>query len=444
MNVQKLVSLNLNVRGLGQSATLAIKDKCRELRRAGRDICDFGLGQSPFPVPEPVVEALRAAATEKEYLPARGLPELREAVADFHRRVDGVDRRADLVLVGPGSKELMFVLQLAYYGEIVLTPPCWVSYWPQARILGRRFSLIHTSFDSGWKVTAQRLDDSLRLVNDDLRPRLLILNYPNNPSGATFTEHELREIAEVARRFELIVLSDEIYGRLHLTDEHVSIARFYPEGTIVASGLSKWCGAGGWRLGTFSFPPELDWLAGAMTTIASETFTSVCAPIQHAAIRAFAFDAEIETYLRHARRILAAVMQPATTVLRDAGIRVRDPAGGFYLFLDFSPLSERLAQRGVTDARTLAQRLLEDSGVAALPGSAFGRSRRDLTARVALVDFDGAAALAASQAIPLNQPLPDSFVAEHCHRLITGVRRIAEWANGERDNSPRPPADARA
>jgi aspartate aminotransferase len=435
VNVQKLVSLNLNVRGLGQSATLAIKDKCRELRRAGRDVYDFGLGQSPFPVPEPVVEALRAAATEKEYLPARGLRELREAVAEFHRRVDGVDRRADLVLVGPGSKELMFVLQLAYYGEIVLTPPCWVSYWPQARILGRRFSLIHTSFESGWKVSAQRLHDSLRLVNDDLRPRLLILNYPNNPSGATFSEDELREIAEIARRYELIVLSDEIYGRLHLTDQHVSIARFYPEGTILASGLSKWCGAGGWRLGTFSFPPELDWLASAMTTIASETYTSVCAPVQHAAVRAFAFDSDIQAYLQHSRRVLAAVMRPATTILRDAGIRVRDPAGGFYLFLDFSPLAERLAQRGVTDARTLAQRLLDDGGVASLPGSAFGRSRRDLTVRIALVDFDGAAALAASRTIPLEQALPESFVAEHCGRLIAGVRRIAAWA----EDGPAPP-----
>lgn len=440
MNVQKLVSLNLNVRGLGQSATLAIKDKCRELRRAGRDVYDFGLGQSPFPVPEPVVEALRAAATEKEYLPARGLPELCEAVAEFHRRVDGVDQRADLVLVGPGSKELMFVLLLAYYGEIVLTPPCWVSYWPQARILGRRFSLIHTGFESAWKVSAERLHDSLRLVNDDLRPRLLILNYPNNPSGATYVEDELREIAEVARRYELIVLSDEIYGRLHLTDGHVSIARFYPEGTIVASGLSKWCGAGGWRVGTFSFPPELDWLAGAMTTIASETFTSVCTPVQHAAIRAFAFDAEIQEYLRHARRVLAAVMRPATTILRDAGIRVCDPAGGFYLFLDFSPLAERFARRGVTDARSLAQRLLDDSGVAALPGSAFGRSRRDLTARVALVDFDGAAALAASRAISLDQSLPDSFVEQHCGRVMAGVKRIAAWA-GEGPTQPRRDTD---
>ncbi|MHC4065401.1 MAG: aminotransferase class I/II-fold pyridoxal phosphate-dependent enzyme, partial [Planctomycetota bacterium] len=130
MNTKKPVSLNLNIRGLGQSATLAIKDRCRQLRDEGYSVCDFGLGQSPFPVPMPVVEALRLAATEKSYLPVKGLPELRQAVAEFHRAKDDVDARPDCVMVGPGSKELMFLLQLVYYGDILIPSPCWVSYPP--------------------------------------------------------------------------------------------------------------------------------------------------------------------------------------------------------------------------------------------------------------------------------------------------------------------------
>lgn len=94
----------------------------------------------------------------------------------------------------------------------------------------------------------------------------------------------MKEIAEIARKYEIIILSDEIYGQLHFKGGHVSIARYYPEGTIVSSGLSKWCGTGGWRLGTFSFPKELDWLLEAMTTVASETYTSVGTPIQFAAV----------------------------------------------------------------------------------------------------------------------------------------------------------------
>ncbi len=428
----KAVSLNLNVRGMGQSATLAIKDKCRQLRRKDCRIYDFGLGQSPFPVPAPMVDALRLSAAEKDYLPVMGLPELREAVADFHRRKDQIEAHPDRILIGPGSKELMFLVQLCFYGEIILATPCWVSYQPQARVLGRRISLIHTTVETKWKLTAESLEQSIEIVSDDLRPRLLVLNYPNNPCGVTYTADELKEIAEVARRFQIIVLSDEIYGQLHFNGAHVSIARFYPEGSIVSSGISKWCGAGGWRLGTFSCPPDLDWLVDAMAAVASETYTSVCAPVQYAAIHAFCGGSQIERYLSHARRILSALGSKSAEILREAGIRVADPQGGFYLFLDFTSLSQRLSARGLTDGTKICNRLLEEMGVAMLPGSAFGRSRRESSARLAYVDFDGAGALAASDHIPLDGPLPPEFLSQHCDRVIDGVRRIAEWTQRER------------
>lgn len=431
MDPGKSVSLNLNVRGLGQSATLAIKDRCRALRAEGREVFDFGLGQSPFPVPEPVVEALRAAASEKDYLPVKGLPALRRAVVEYHRRTDALDFQPEHVLVGPGSKELMFLVQLVYYGEIMLTPPCWVSYWPQARILGRRFSLLHSGYEHQWKISAEQLQRSIEMVGDDHRPRLLVLNYPSNPTGATYAERELRELAEVARRFELIVLSDEIYGQLHFAGGHISIARYYPEGTIVSSGLSKWCGAGGWRLGTFSFPPALAWLADALAAVASETYTSVSAPIQHAAIRAFTICPVIQDYLRHCRRVLAGIAQRICPLLNDARVRVHSPEGGFYLYLDFTPHAAALAARGIHDGRRLCERLLADTGVAVLPGAAFGRARGDLAARLAFVDFDGAAALEASRRQgSVDEPLPDGFVDRYCAQVIAGVTRICTWAAG--------------
>ena len=431
MNAGKPVSLNLNVRGMGQSATLAIKDRCRDLRKQGRAVFDFGLGQSPFPVPTSVVEALRLAAPEKDYLPVKGLPALREAVADYHRHKDQIDTHADGVIVGPGSKELMFILQLVYYGEILLVPPCWVSYWPQARIIGRRISLIHTSQDSGLKLTAEQLQKSLDIVGDDHRPRLLVLNYPSNPTGQTFAAAELKDIAEVCRRFNIIVLSDEIYGQLHFKGEHVSIGRYYPEGTIVSSGISKWCGAGGWRLGTFTFPRELDWLVDAMAAVASETYTSVSAPIQHAAIIAFHCGVDIERYLWHARRVLGEIARRSVQILEDAGIRVLAPAGGFYLWLDFSRHAAQLVERGIKDGTTLCDRIVEETGVAILPGVAFGRSRADLTARLAFVDFDGARALAASETVSLDHPLPDGMIDQQCGHLLEGMGKLAAWVNAE-------------
>ncbi len=429
MNISKRVSLNLDVRGLEQSATLAINDRSRQLQREGKTIFRLGLGQSPFPVPVPVVEALKHHAHEKDYLPAKGLPELRQAVAEFHRQKDGVERRPDDVMIGPGSKELMFLLQLVYYGELIVPTPCWVSYVPQARILGRRISLINSRVEDRWRITAERLERHCELEQDQYRPRILVLNYPGNPDGCSYTADELKELAEVARRFEIVLLSDEIYGQLHHRGGHVSVARYYPERTIISSGLSKWCGAGGWRLGTFTFPPDLDWLLESMASVASETYTSVCAPIQCAAVRAFRGGPVIERYLWHARRILAAVGSQCVLLLRDSGIRVHEPAGAFYLFLDFGPLADRLLGRGIGDSASLCDRLLQDTGVAVLPGEAFQRPREELTARLAYVDFDGARALAASETIPLDQPLPNSFAPQWCRNVVKAAELIAEWVS---------------
>jgi aspartate aminotransferase len=420
-------SLNLNVRGLGISATLAINERCAELRREGKTVYNMGLGQSPFPVPTPVVEALRLHAGEKQYLPVRGLPALREAVAGFHRRKDQVEVQPEHVMVGPGSKELLFLLQLVFYGEILVPTPCWVSYVPQATIIGRRVRLIPTSFDDKWRISPERLEAILNADADDDRPRLLVLNYPGNPDGCTYSAEELQAIANVSRRYGVVLLSDEIYGRLHHEGQHVSVARYYPEGTIISSGLSKWCGAGGWRLGTFAFPPSLRWLLDAMAAVASETYTSVSAPIQHAAVQAFRGEIEIERYLWHARRILSTLGPRSAAVLSRAGVRVHRPEGAFYLFLDFSLLAPTLMLHGIRDSRTLCERLLEETGVAVLPGVVFERPPEELTVRLSYVNFDGTRALAASETIPLDAELPDAFLERWCGQVMEATREIVAW-----------------
>ncbi|MCL7474956.1 MAG: pyridoxal phosphate-dependent aminotransferase [Methanosarcinales archaeon] len=427
MNLEKHVSLNINVRGNGQSPTLAINDRCKDLQKEGNIIYNFGLGQSPFPVPVPVVNALRTYAHEKDYLPVKGLPALREAVAGFHRGKDNVDANPEYVMVGPGSKELMFLLQLVFYGEFIVPTPCWVSYVPQAKILGKKVRLIHTTYEDKWHITPQRLEEFLESENDIYRPRILVLNYPGNPDGLTYTRDQLKEIAEVARKYEIILLSDEIYGQLNHTGEHVSVAQYYPEGTIISSGLSKWCGAGGWRLGTFTFPKELDWLLESMAAVASETYTSVSAPIQFAAVYAFRGDAAIEHYLLHARRILSTLGQECHSILTKAGVKVHPPEGGFYLFLDFTPVCDMLHERGITDSVTLCERLLKETGVAILPGAVFEHPCHELTARLSYVDFDGARTLSASESIPLQHELPRDFNEQICTKTIEGVRKIADW-----------------
>lgn len=422
------VALQPRVQGLPLSATLAINERSHALQQAGRQIYKLGLGQSPFPVPPSVVAALQAHAAEKDYLPVRGLPALRAAVAAYHERQDALGRTADEVLIGPGSKELMYLLQTGFAGPLVLPTPCWVSYAPQARLAGQPVQYLPTRRADGWRLTPAALDAFAQATAGT--PRLLLLNYPSNPTGASYTADELAALAEVARRHRLVVLSDEIYGELHHTGAHVSMARCYPEGTIVSAGLSKWCGAGGWRLGTFSFPPSLRPLLDALAAAASETFTAVSAPIQYAAIRAYAGGPDIEAYLNGSRRLLHALGQHLAEQLRAAGAHLPDPDGAFYLFPDFSAHAEQLRARGIASSPAFAERLLEETGVALLPGVAFGHAPTTFTCRLAYVDFDGAEALARVAEAPPGRPLGEGVLRACCGAVLEAVDRLCDWVVG--------------
>jgi aspartate aminotransferase len=426
-NARVFHNLNLNVRGLPPSATITINDLSNQLIREGRRVYKLGLGQSPFPVPESVVRALQDNAHRKEYLPAAGLMELREAVANQHQREFGTDTTADDVLIGPGSKELMFILQLAYYGDLVIPSPSWVSYVPQAKIIGRHIRSLMTCKENRWLLTAEQLDEHCAL--DPGRPRLLILNYPSNPTGLTFSAAQLKDLADVAEKYKLVVLSDEIYGRLHHTGAHRSIIPLYPEGTVLSSGLSKWCGAGGWRLGCFVFPRQMRWLFESMVTIATETFTSTSAPIQYAAVAAFQDGPEITKYLGHAQGILCSLGQYLSRRLQEGGFDVFQPDGAFYLFPDFSSRAEHLARKGIHTSTDFCQRLLDETGVAILPGANFGRPAAELTARLSYVDFDGSAALAAASSLPPAALMDESFLRDYCGKVLQAVELLIEWVD---------------
>lgn len=379
--------LSPSLGGLSESATLAINRRSTELEKQGREILRFGLGQSPFPVPELVVNELKERASEKDYLAVDGLYELREAVANYYQRRWGIDSAPERIMIAPGSKELIFILQLVYSGDILIPTPAWVSYAPQAQIVGRHVSFIETKAENRFLLHAAELDACCRKEPD--LPRLLILNYPSNPTGQTYSSSELQELAEVARRYGVIVLSDEIYGETHFRNKHDTLARYYREGTIVSSGLSKWCGAGGWRLGVFNFPEELLWLRRAMCVVASETYTSTSAPIQWAAVKAFEGGAEIDSYLASSRKVLDLLSRYICTELSSSRVKFHEPAGAFYLFPSFEEYREHLAKKGIRGSKMLMDRLLDETGIAALPGVEFGRTPEELTARFSFVPFDG-------------------------------------------------------
>jgi aspartate aminotransferase len=435
-------SLCKTIFNLAPSATLAINEETVLRRQRGERVYKFGFGQSPFPVLGAAVDNLAKFASEKDYLPVRGLLPLRETIASYYSRRLGVCYDAEQTLIGPGSKELFFLTQLCLNAKLVLPAPSWVSYEPQAQLAGRSVQWIHTERQHNWQLTARTLDDALSNSNHDEnhngnrngnchdendhgeRCRLLVLNSPSNPTGLTIDSDGMEALAEVLRAHpDVVVLSDEIYSELQYDDDAaarpVSMAGYLPERTIVSGGLSKWAGAGGWRLGAYCVPPQLDWLADAIAVAASETFTSVSAPIQHASVCAWQPSEATERYLSQSRRVLRTVGNHVASSLRVSSVLVDDPQGGFYVMPDFELLRERLASaKSVHTSAELAERLMRDTGVATLPGSSFGMPPSSLTLRLAFVDFDGAHALSQASCGDVNTLAPN---------VVEGTRVMCEW-----------------
>ena len=295
------MKIHNNIKSLKTSATLAINELSKQLIEEGKEVFKFGLGQSPFPVPKVIVDELKKHSHQKDYLNVSGLLALREEVANYHSNKNQYNYDSENVIIGPGSKELIFQVQMALDCDLLLPSPSWVSYEPQAQIINKKVHWINASADSNWHLNPEDLDESckkLKSVN-----KLLILNSPNNPSGTT--HGNLKGFARVAKKYNIIIIADEIYAELDFTGKYKSLTHFYPENTIISSGLSKWCGAGGWRLGTLTFPKELSYIKDSIRTIASETFTSVSAPIQYAAIKAYTEDHS--EFLEHSRLILKTI-----------------------------------------------------------------------------------------------------------------------------------------
>ena len=416
--------LHPHLNQLERSATLAINERSAEMAADGQTIYRFGFGQSPFPVPDSIVSALQENAYRKNYLPVEGLFELREAVAAYHNDVDQIHIEPEGVLVSPGSKELIFTLQMAIKGSTLIPAPCWVSYVPQANLVQRDNQYIQTRFEDNWRLLPEQLDFAVKQTSG---PHLLILNYPGNPDGGTYSAEELKALANVARKNNVLILSDEIYGRLYHKGEHVSIARFYPEGTIVSSSLSKWCAAGGWRLGHFAFPKELFWLKEALASITSDTYSCVAAPIQYAGLQAYNDKDTVGEYLFHCRRILSTIGNFCASTLLEAGVNIQSPSGAFYLFPDFESFRISLSEKGIHDSAAMCEQLLQDTRVVLLPGTAFGRPAEELNARIAYVNFDGGKALQTSREISMEQNLTMHDLGDNVINVKYGIEKLIDW-----------------
>ena len=399
------------IKNLDLSATLKINEISKNLEKEGKKIIKFGFGQSPFPVPDSIVEELKKNAHQKSYLPIQGLDDLREAISNYESKKKNRNISPEQIIVGPGSKELMFLLHISFDGDIILPIPSWVSYKPQSIIAENKFHWIETSAENNWYPSAENLEKLV--IKNKEKNYLLIFNSPNNPSGQV--SKNLKEISGIVKKYKIIVLSDEIYSELTFNENYESISNFCPEKVIVSNGLSKWCGAGGWRLGYFVIPSELNKLKNSMKVLASETFSAVSAPIQFAAISAFKLDHK--NYIIKSKRILKGIGEYIYNNLNSNNVIMNKPMGGFYLMPEFTNKTFNTSAEMCTD-------LLNKKGVAILPGSDFGFSVKKMISRLSYTDFDGKNFISN---INLDTKVDEDLIEKYAPKIVEGTKRLKDW-----------------
>jgi aspartate aminotransferase len=400
------------VKNLEPSSTLKINEISRQLEEKGEKIFKFGFGQSPFQIPINIINELKNNAYQNKYLPMQGLKELREAVAKYTSTNKNYNYKSENVIIGPGSKELMFLLHVLFDGDVILPAPSWVSYAPQA-ILGRNnIQLIQTKRENNWFPTSSEIEEII--LKDKNKNYLLFLNSPNNPSGQICKN--LQEISDIAKKYNLIILSDEIYSELSFEEGFKSISSFCPEKTIISTGLSKWCGAGGWRLGYFIVPDSLNILKNSINVLASETFSAVSAPIQYAAITAYTNDHS--KYIDNSRNILKAVGNYVYENLKSNKVLINKPQGGFYLMPEF-------LNKKFNTSSEMCDNILKETSVALLPGSDFGFNKTKMLARLSFTDFNGQDFMNNTQNI---KKINNDLILKFAPKIVEGVNRLKKWS----------------
>jgi aspartate aminotransferase len=371
---------------LATSATLSVNEAVAKRRAAGRETIHFGFGEASFPLHPLLATALAEAAKNTAYAPVLGLPKLREAIAEYLMRKRGLAFSSDQIIVASGSKPLLYALLQVLEGDLLLPVPSWVSYAPQAQLAGRKVIGIETDPVDCHRLTPHALSQAmLQARKDGANPRILIVNTPSNPTGSMFERADVEAISLWAREEGVTLISDEIYAELaHGWREHISPASFYPEGCIVTGGISKAFSAGGWRLGYAALPSTSEGtrVMVALRSLASEIWSSTATPVQEAAIVAYSTDESIEQYVHKSALVHGFLADRLYKTLADLDVPCPRPAGGFYLYPDFSPWRSTLATMGIKTSSELVHYLLEEWDIATLPGSAFGEPPESLRLRL--------------------------------------------------------------
>ena len=358
------------------SPSMAVSQAARALAAQGVDVADLGLGEPDFGTPAHIVEAAHKAALEGDtrYTATGGAPATKAAVVAKFKRENGLDYSADEIVVANGAKQIIFNALMATLeegDEVILAAPYFVSYPDMALMLGGKPVVVECSRADGFKMTPERLAAAITP-----KSKWLILNMPGNPSGAVYTEAELKALGQVlADHPNLLVLSDEIYEHILFDGlSFVSFGQACPElrdRTLIVNGVSKAYAMTGWRIGYGAGPAEL---IKGMTTVQSQSTTNACSIAQAATVAALNGPQDGVARFREAferrRNLVVEGINAIPELVLDS------PQGAFYAYIDCTGLIGRTTPNGtiLADDTAVTKFLLDEARVAAVPGSAYGLS----------------------------------------------------------------------
>ncbi|WP_436772194.1 pyridoxal phosphate-dependent aminotransferase [Yinghuangia sp. YIM S09857] len=369
-------------------ATLAAHELLEERRRRGERAYGLAFGEAGLPV-HPLLRAeLAAAAGHNTYGPVTGDARLQAAVSGYWSR-RGIVADPDLVVIGPGSKPLLYALRVALRGDVILPRPNWFGYAPQTAMLGGRNWTVPTPPGEGGVPDPELAREAVvRARAEGRHIRQIVVTIPDNPTGSLPKPETVRELCRVAEEWDLVIVSDEIYRDLVHEDgaELVGPAEIAPDRTVVTTGPSKSLGLGGWRLGAARFPDSHlgHRLWKRVRTFADEVWSAPSHPIQVAAATAFDEPDELVERVRRSARLHGRMAGAVAARWLSWGSLDYLPEAGFYIYPRLVEQARRLARNW--DVRTgadLADLLLMRHGIGVLPGEVFGDSAEDLRLRIA-------------------------------------------------------------
>lgn len=354
------------------SPTLAVDSKAKEFKAKGVDIVNFGVGEPDFDTPEHIKEAAIKAIKDgfTKYTPVGGIDELKEAIIEKLERDNGLKYDKENIIVSCGAKHSLYNIAQALFGpgdEVIIPAPYWVSYPDQVLLNDAKPVIVDTSEDNDFMLGADALKEKITP-----RTKAIILNYPSNPTGFIYTEKALKEVAEIALKSNLYIISDEIYEKLIYDGQrHISIASLseeIKEKTIVVNGLSKSYAMTGWRIGYAAGPAEI---IKAMTKIQSQSTSNPTSIAQKAAVAALRGPQDCVQQMRQEfERRRNYLVEQLNSI---PGISCRMPKGAFYAFPSIRNFfGKRTATIEINSSMDLSIYLLEKAMVALVPGSAFG------------------------------------------------------------------------